>query len=95
MTLTTQGSNITIEGNIKSIDDFQRIKSALDTMTDSHKRIDILIRDSFSMTSSVIGYLNKIIQKDGIILSMQVGDDRLYNILKDLALMSIFNVKKL
>jgi len=94
MTLTTESSDITIEGNIKSIDDFQTIKSAIDAVTEEYDRIDFIIKDSISMTSSVIGYINKIIQKDHILVTMTVSDIRLYTTLEHLGLLKIFNVHK-
>ncbi len=94
MTLKANGSTITIDGNIKSISDFQEIKTAVDSIARSSKSIEMILTNSMSMTSSVIGYLNKIVQKDGIKVSMSISDERLYRTLKDLNLISIFNVRK-
>lgn len=92
MNISSNGNTVTIEGNIKSVSDFQLIKSTIDGVNDSN--IYLIINDSFSITSSVIGYLNKLIHKDGITISMRVNDDRLYDLLNDLNLISLFNVTK-
>lgn len=94
MQISNNGSTLTIEGNIKSVDDFQLIKSHLDTLSKQHTSIVIYIPDSLSITSSVIGYFMKLIHKEGINLSLKVGDDRLIKLLNDLSLISEFNVTK-
>ena len=81
MTLKTDGSVLIITDNIKSVDDFQKIKKELDAMKSTYTSISIKIINSLSMTSSVIGYFMKLIHKDGISLSMSIGDERLINLL--------------
>ena len=93
MTVSNSGNTINIEGNIKSVSDFQEIKKTIDAIHD--KSIKIVIKDSFSITSSVIGYLNKITHKDGVSIQMAVSDARLYELLNDLSLISLFNVHKI
>lgn len=85
---------ITITGNIKSINDFTKIKSLLDDITYKHKSITINIVDSLSITSSVIGYFNKIILKDKINTQMYIGNPQLINLLDDLNLTSTFRATK-
>jgi len=94
MTLKTDGSVLIITDNIKSVDDFQKIKKELDAMKSTYTSISIKIINSLSMTSSVIGYFMKLIHKDGISLSMSIGDERLINLLDELGLSSEFNVRK-
>jgi len=94
MNISTAGSKVTLNGNIKSVSDFQNIKSTLDDVTASNAEITLLIADSISITSSVIGYLNKLILKDGIKINMLVGNDDLISLLNDLNLSNVFNVRK-
>lgn len=94
MTVSREGTIVTIEGNIKSVSDFKEIKSVIDSLTEQHKSVSIFIVDSFSITSSVIGYFNKLVLKDEVVLSMRVNDDRLYELLNDLNLISLFHVTK-
>ena len=94
MELELANSKLKIRGNIKSVRDFQEIKTVLDKVIGEHKHVSIDILDSISMTSSVIGYLVKIIHKDGVSLSMNVGDERLAKLLDELGLSQEFNVKK-
>jgi len=85
---------ITISGNIKSIGDFAKIKSIVDDVTNQHKNITVNIVDSLSITSSVIGYFNKLILKDKIVVKMSVGSEQLLNLLDDLNLTSTFNARR-
>ena len=45
------------------------------------------------MTSTVIGYLMKLVNIDKITISMIVGDQRLYQLLDELSLVKAFNVR--
>jgi hypothetical protein len=95
MEIKSSSSTIDITGNIKSINDFAEIKRVLDTMVTQHKSIVVNIIDSLSITSSVIGYLNKLILKDNINMEMRVGNDQLMHLLTDLNLASTFKARKI
>ena len=92
MILTTSGSTITVEGNIKSQDDFNKIKNTVEGMTQSSS-IHFNLINTMSMTSSVIGFLTKTILKDKKSISMEINDERLYGLLNDLNLIQTFNIK--
>ncbi|MBE0515341.1 hypothetical protein [Sulfurimonas sp.] len=94
MELEVSSSTLVITGNIKSIYNFQEIKRTIDDMITNYKHININIVDSLSITSSVIGYLNKLVLKDDIDLSVIVGNEQLYNLLDDLNLVSTFKAKR-
>ena len=94
MELSSSSNSVTINGNIKSINDFQDIKICLDDIKAQHSDITINIIDSLSMTSSVIGYFNKLVLKDGINLTLKIGNAQLMDLLNDLNLSSTFNTKK-
>jgi len=94
MQITISSNSIIIEGNIKTVHDYQEIKSVTDSLIQEHKKIKIIIKDSLSITSSIIGYFNKIVLRDSIDLNMEVGNIQLVNLLDDLNLTSIFKVKK-
>ena len=91
MEITTSSNTVTIVGNIKSIQDFQDIKNELDSLKSSTTTITIELKDSISITSSVIGYLNKLILKDKISLRMKLGNGQLMELLDDLNLVKTFN----
>ena len=84
----------TINRNIKTITDFQTIKTNLDSLMAKEKNIIIHLVDSISMTSSVIGYVNKLILKDTINISMQIENTLLIELLQDLNLAKLFKVQK-
>ena len=95
MNIETNMSTVTISGNIKSVSDFQTIKSTLDTTVTKHDSIILEIPDSLSITSSVIGYINKLVLKDKIRITMNIGNSQLMDLLNDLNLASVFNAKKI
>ncbi len=96
MQIQSQGNNeLTITGNIKTIEDGIEIKKALDGLQRSGvKGIQIKIVNSFSITSTVIGHLMKLVNLDQVHISMTVGDRRLYRLLEDLSLVQSFNVRQ-
>lgn len=94
MQIEVSGSHeLTIRGNIKSIDDSNRIKDTLGTLRKGEAGILIKIPDSFSMTSTVIGFLMKLVHVDQVRVSLVVGDPRLFQLLEDLSLVQTFNVR--
>jgi len=94
MEVSVSTNTVVITGNIKTISDYQQIKETLDNLTQKHKHIIIKIQDSISITSSVIGYLNKLVLKDKVDLHIEVGDEQLMELFEDLNLVSLFHVKK-
>ncbi len=94
MDISSSANRVTITGNIKSVNDFQSIKSTIDSIKDSTSTITIDIQDSISITSSVIGYLNKLVLKDSIDLNMKVGNKQLMLLLEDLNLTGTFKAKR-
>lgn len=94
MELEVSGSTLIVRGNIKSINDFQNIKQKVDAMVNESRHININILESLSITSSVIGYFNKLVLKDGIDLHMNVHDEQLFHLLDDLNLVPTFKVKR-
>ena len=94
MEISSSSNVVTITGNIKSISDFQEIKTTLDLVASTNSAIVINLTDSISITSSVIGYFNKLVLKDKISLSLKVGNSQLIDLINDLNLTKIFNAKK-
>ncbi len=94
MEISTSSNTITITGNIKSVNDFQEIKASVDLLTAQNKTLTLIIQDSLSITSSVIGYFNKLVLKDKINISMKVANPQLLELLDDLNLISVFKARK-
>jgi hypothetical protein len=94
MVIKRDGSQITVEGNIKSVSDYTEIQGHLQSaVTDGNDSITVRIMDSISITSSVIGIFLKVIKKDGVALSVHVGNQHLYDLLNELNLLAVFNVR--
>ena len=95
MEIQRQGSEIVITGNIKNTSDYQSIKDNVNALVQSGaKSIIVKTPESFSMTSSVIGFFIKVIFQDKVSIHVYVKDDRLYSLLEDLNLIETFKVKK-
>ena len=95
MKTVPSGTNeLTISGNIKSIEDSTQIKEAVDALKRGGASSLILkVQDSFSMTSTVIGFLMKQVNIDKMSITMIVGDPRLYQLLEELSLVQPFNIR--
>lgn len=94
MEITTSSNSVTITGNIKTVGDFQTIKQTVDALVTSYKSIAINVVDSLSITSSVIGYLNKLVLKDKIDVRLGIGNEELLYLLDDLNLISTFKAHR-
>ncbi len=86
--------NILITGTIKTIGNAQAIKDAIRQAHEQHPCIiiNLMIQDSFIITSSVIGFLIKSIKMDKMNLHVKVGSEELYEMLNDMNLIEIMNV---
>lgn len=88
-------TTVEIIGNIKTLDNYNEIKQTIQQMIASGTRhLTLNVRDSLSMVSSVIGFLIKIINIDGVALNVNVWDERLYSLLDQLSLIELFHVKQ-
>lgn len=91
-----EGNEIAIKGNIKTIGDYQELKGHVNKLIDAgEKDIHIKIIDSYTVTSSVVGFLFKVINLNLAKISIEVRDERLYRIFDDLRLVEAFNVSKI
>ena len=95
MEIAISGNKAVIRGNIKSIGDYQQIRETLDRLVATQKSIVIRLEDSISIISSVIGYLTKLVQKDGIDIRIEVGNDNLYDLFEEINLLELFKVSKI
>ena len=95
MEISSFTNTVTITGNIKTINDFQSIKNALDILKSTNQSITLELLDSLSVTSSVIGYLNKLVLKDKIQLKVKIGNSQLMELMSDLNLIQVLGVSKI
>jgi len=88
-------NTIEIIGNIKSIEDYNNIKSVSQSLiSKGTDTITYDVIDSFSMVSSVIGYFIKMVNMHKVQVRLNVHDERLYSLLDQLNLIQLFHVKK-
>lgn len=88
--------DITVIGTIKTISDGQSIKDAVKKVFEYDKQtvVNLHIKDSFIITSSVIGFLIKLIKIDKMMLNVYVKSAELYSMLEDMSLIDSMNVRK-
>lgn len=88
--------DITVLGTIKSISDGQTIKDSIKKIfeNDNQAVVNLHIKDSFIITSSVIGFLIKLIKIDKRALFVHVRSLELYSMLEDMSLLDSMNVRK-
>ncbi len=85
---------VEIEGTIRGMQDIAEIKSTIDAMRlEAGDPLHLTIRDSFSMPSALIGYLLKLVEQQKVTLHVTVGNAGLAELLADLNLTRIFNLR--
>jgi hypothetical protein len=98
ITIRTNGTSVDINilGTIKTIADGQEIKDAVRRAyeQDNGRTINVYVKDSFIITSSVIGFLIKSIKIDKMALFIYVTSSELYAMLEDMNLITSMNVRK-
>ena len=94
MQISINSNRVSISGNIKSVSDYQILKSEIDALVQTQKSIVLDIKESISITSSVIGYFNKLILKDKIDITMNIGNSQLMELIDELNLTSLFKARK-
>lgn len=88
-------AELTISGNIKTIDDSIALRAAVQKLVDGGcSSILLKIPDSFAMPSAVIGYLMKLVNRDKVQLNVIAGDQRLRELLDELQLTEQFGVRE-
>ena len=94
MTVRREGNVIEVEGNIKSLEDFEKIKYTIEEIMPT-KSITLSLKDSISITSSVIGYLTKLVNVDGVEVYLNIKTQELYDLLRDLDLDKVFHIRRI
>jgi len=88
-------NKIKVEGNVKSISDYNELKNSIDQIVKSQKNIIVEFVDSMSLASSAIGYFTKLVNVDNVVLKLYVNDKQLFELLDDLGLIQVLNVQKM
>ena len=87
-------TELTINGNIKTIDDSIALRAAVQKLVEGGcSGVVLRIPDSFAMPSAVIGYLMKLVNRDKVHLNIIAGDKRLRELLDELQLTELFGVR--
>lgn len=94
MKIYLEDDTVKIEGNITSIDDYLSIKNVFqDFVNNGVKEINIFFIDAVSITSSVIGFMLKLINIDKVSLTVVTGDKRLLHLFDELELSEVFKAQ--
>jgi len=88
---------LTIKEPIRTLNDYLEFRDFIQKLikTESYKELILNIIDSTIITSSIIGFLIKLIHLDGIKISLNVKKKELYDMMENLNLLIIFNVTKI
>jgi len=82
---------LVVTGVIKTIDDSTQLRRDLQKLYEGGATsITLRIEDCFALPSAVIGYLMKLVNRDKVRLTLLAGDKRLYELLEELQLASVF-----
>lgn len=97
MEISSSSNIVTIKGNIKAMSHYEEIKKEIEDIihnsSENAKHVKIQILESISITSSVIGYLCKLVD-EGVNIELHVKDEGLKNLLDDLNLISLLNIRQ-
>lgn len=85
---------INIEGIIKTSQNAQSFIDVVESGVKESNQIEINIKDSFSVTSTIIGFLMQKANDKNKSISINVGNDRLHELFDMLGVASILNVRK-
>lgn len=98
ITIETAGpeTRMTLHGLAKTIHDSELLKSKISDVlaADPATRLSIYVEDSFVLTSSMIGTLIRFIQHDRADIILYVRQSELYELLADLNLTALLNVRQ-
>ncbi len=87
----TGQNEITITGNIKTTADYLEIRAlATRVVEEGASALTLVILESLSMPSAVIGFFVKLAKRDKIRLTMAIQDPRLHELLDELGLVRDF-----
>ena len=88
---TINNRELAVAGIIKTIDDSMALREAIQKpVEEGADSLTLRIEDSFAMPSAVIGYLMKLVNGDKVRLTLLAKDRRLYELLEELQLASVF-----
>ncbi len=84
---------VEVTGTIRGMADVAEIKSVIESFRlEEGDTLEVVIKDSFSMPSALIGYLLKIAEQQKCKLQVTVGNEILAELLDDLGLKSLFHL---
>jgi len=87
--------NIIITGNIKTNEDYLAIKTKIqERILLGDGAIAIVIADSTTISSSIIGFFLKVANKDKIPVTLKIASEKLRYILGELGLADLLNVSE-
>lgn len=95
VTVTGQ-SEVTINGEIKTVNDYLAIKQTmLSLVEDGTEAIAVKIISSSLITSALIGFFLRLVHENNIKLTVYVGNERLLKMFEVMKLINTFDVKPL
>ncbi|MGP1562070.1 MAG: hypothetical protein ACTTIC_08295 [Helicobacteraceae bacterium] len=95
-TIQVQGSRVIIDGLVDGVNTSKEIAHAVSEVfkLDAQTVISVDFLNSFAITSSLIGSLLKLVQKDGAKIKVVANNKDLFELFDKLELVEIFNVTR-
>lgn len=86
---------LNVYGSILNLRDSDDLRNGIREILDDKDGISIDILESDTITSSIIGFLLKVCKKEKKDLKLSVKSVHLYDMLKSMELLEVFNVNKI
>jgi thiamine phosphate synthase YjbQ (UPF0047 family) len=93
---TTNPIVVDVYDNIKSVSDSDRFKNCINELLMRHgtTKVTVNIKDSYILTSSIIGFLAKKIAQEHAPITIHVKNSELYRMLTNLQVIELLNIKR-
>lgn len=96
ITISITDNVLRVRGQVQNISDYAIMREkVVNLMNEGKKELKIIFEESHAITSSVIGFLLKIAQKDKVNIHIVAKNEDLYLLFEILGLIDIFKVTKL
>jgi len=94
--VVNKDSTISIFGSIKTEKSYSELKEfMLDKIENGAKSFDFNLKNCYDLNSRILGFFLKLIEKDSITITIKSKSEEIHNILRNLALLETFNIKKM
>ncbi len=84
-----------VGGQIADMRDSEVLREEIKKLVESCSEIEILMMESDTITSSIIGYLLKLVKREEKVVRLRVKSRHLYDLVKSMELDEVFSLGKI